>query len=125
MIQTNACAYPVDYFDHWRVWRPDRPQRHIFGRYATEERAQRSADRINKKLGLVDPRQQEAIYQTALDDFSAALAKTPPAEVEAARTGCGLGAARFACRYVKPGEDQVLYRRIYDIFWNHYHQRRR
>lgn len=64
----------------------------------------------------------EVIYQTALDNFNAALANTPPADVEAAQIGCGLIAARFACRYVRPEKDQVLYTRIYNIFWGYYHE---
>lgn len=66
----------------------------------------------------------EATYQEALSEFQAALARTSPADVEAARTGCGLGAARFACTYVTPEKNQALYNRIYNIFWNHYHPRK-
>ncbi len=64
----------------------------------------------------------EAIYQLALDAFSLALASTSPAVVEDYRTGCGLGAAHFACRYVRPEKDHVLYGRIYDIYWGHFHK---
>lgn len=50
---TNSKAYPFWYDGRtggeWRVWRPDRQSYH-FGHYATEERAQKSADRINAKL---------------------------------------------------------------------------
>ena len=63
----------------------------------------------------------EAVYRLALSDFETALADTPPADVLAARIACGLRAARFACRYVKPEKNQALYDRIYDIFWRHYH----
>lgn len=64
----------------------------------------------------------EATYQAALSEFNEALAGTPPSEVEQARSGCGLRAARFACQYVRPEKDQALYNRIYDIFWNHFHK---
>ena len=54
MSATNSEAYPVMYDKRnggieWQVWRPDRVP-HLFGHYATEERAQRSADRINAKI---------------------------------------------------------------------------
>ena len=63
----------------------------------------------------------ETIYQRALSEFKAALAHTSPTDVEAARVGCGLLAARFACTYVTPKKNQPLYDRIYNIFWNYYH----
>ena len=63
----------------------------------------------------------EATYQEALADWKDALHNIPPANVEAARTGCGLSAAAFACKYTSPTKNQELYTRIYDIFWYHYH----
>lgn len=63
----------------------------------------------------------EAIFEEALKDFNAALVATPSVIVEEARLGCDLRAAAFACRYVKPEENQDLYDRVYDIFWNHFH----
>jgi hypothetical protein len=62
VIECNAKAYPFEYDlndgkpenwgkTEWRVWRPDRCPHH-FGHYKTKERAQASADRINKALGI-------------------------------------------------------------------------
>ncbi len=65
---------------------------------------------------------EEAIYQEALADFNAALTHHTKAEVESARVACGLYAARFACTYIKPEENQALYTRIYNIFWDYFHK---
>jgi len=65
---------------------------------------------------------EEATYLLALANFNTALANTPPADVESRRIGCGLWAGRFACQYTKPEKNQVLYTRIYNIFWNHFHK---
>jgi len=45
-----------------------------------------------------------------------------PEQIEAARIGCGLHAARFACRYVRPEQDPQLYKQVYDIFWDYFHR---
>lgn len=48
----SIVAYPFFYDlgdGEWRVWRPDRIPHH-FGHYKTQERAAKSADRINHAL---------------------------------------------------------------------------
>lgn len=61
----------------------------------------------------------EQIFQEALEDFEAALAKLQDEDFETARMGCGNKAARFAYTYVSPLKNQGLYNRIYDIYWKH------
>ena len=62
----------------------------------------------------------QATYQKALADFNAATAGATLAQRKAAKPGRGLRARTFACRYVKPEEDQALYTQIYNIFWNYF-----
>lgn len=63
----------------------------------------------------------DLVYQEAQTMFNDALARHTETEIQSARAGCGLRAARFACTFVKPEDNQNLYTRIYNIFWDYYH----
>lgn len=60
------------------------------------------------------------LYNKAKKDFEAAIHNSSKKEIEDAIPGYGLSASRFAMKYVNPVKNPILYKKIYNIYYNYF-----
>ena len=58
------------------------------------------------------------VIEKARLDLEAILENSTIQQLEEAKIGFGLSAAKFACRYVNPLKDQETYREVYNLYYD-------
>jgi hypothetical protein len=61
-------------------------------------------------------------YILAKSEFNKAINKISKKELLKYKDGCGISAWKFAIKYIKPEQDQNIYNKIYNIYYDYFNQ---